>query len=161
MQVTLTALARRAPLSAHGWNRRSRADANPSGRERRCRALTTDLTKRVAFIVSRVAVELETRTQAFAIERDALALAAAESTACIKALQGAAAAAEAQIAQQTRELQETKARQSHPCLRKPYINATLQAEAASATSRAAALEERLRVVETRAAAAAAVSAGVR
>ncbi len=34
-----------------------------------------------------------------------------------------------------------------------------QAEAAAATSRAAALEERLRVIETRAAAAAAVSAG--
>ena len=58
------------------------------------------------------AVELETRTQAFALERDAAALAATEAAACIKALQTAAAAAEAQVAQQARELQESKA--SHP-----------------------------------------------
>lgn len=56
------------------------------------------------------AVELETRTQAFAIERDALALAAAESAACIKVLRDAASAAETQVGQQARELQETKAR---------------------------------------------------
>lgn len=55
------------------------------------------------------AVELETRTQAFAIERDALVMAAAESAACIKTLQAATATAEAQIIQQARELQETKA----------------------------------------------------
>ena len=60
--------------------------------------------------VSRCAVELETRTQAFAIERDALALAAAESAACIKVLRDAASAAETQVGQQARELQETKAR---------------------------------------------------
>lgn len=66
-------------------------------------------TRRSAMMITFISVELETRTQAFAIERDALMLAAAESAACIKALQGTAAAAEARLAQQARELQDSKA----------------------------------------------------
>jgi hypothetical protein len=61
-------------------------------------------------MVSLCAVELETRTQAFAIERDALVLAAAESAASIKVLRDAALTAETQVGQQARELHETKAR---------------------------------------------------
>ena len=60
--------------------------------------------------VSLAAVELETRTQAFAIEREANALATAEAASSIKILQTAAAAAEAHVARQTLELQEAKAR---------------------------------------------------
>ncbi len=55
-------------------------------------------------------MELETRSQAFAIERDALALAAAESAACINVLRDAALTAETRAEQQARELQETQAR---------------------------------------------------
>ena len=55
-------------------------------------------------------MELETRTQAFAMEREALLLAAAESAACIKVLRDAASTAETQVGQQARELQDTKAR---------------------------------------------------
>jgi hypothetical protein len=53
-------------------------------------------------------VELETRTQAFAIEREAAALAASEAAASVKALQIAVVAAEAQVTQQARELLEAK-----------------------------------------------------
>ncbi len=59
--------------------------------------------------ISLSAVELETRIQAFAIEREATALAAAEAAASIRVLQAAAAAAATQVAQQKIELQETKA----------------------------------------------------
>ncbi len=63
-----------------------------------------------AITVSLFVVELETRSQAFAIERDALALAAAESAACINNLRDAALAAETRAGQQAHELQETQAR---------------------------------------------------